>query len=390
MSHGCKPSRNCLKFEIDKILHTSSESEIHFDPDDYKFNTGRKLYLHDCKNTKSLKGIEVLCEKLGVLSLIGCHNLADISGIQNLKLLTWLSIRDCDYLRCKPQFLDRLARFTTDNYNILTNIFSKIMLHIKIVNCFEITSVAEVMRFTTLTKLEILRCPNVVSLHGIANLKQLTELSINFCDDLKTLDDIKELTKLSHLTVSGCQNLKTLGGIGELSRLIELTDFCLTDCYDITCVKEIQYFIKLINLDLSFCSNLLDIPDNVICLKHLKRININGCTSLPEILLPANNWCADLSWYRWGGNDKLYVIGALSDRIKKNTNSWSRHVHESFGSDVNELYAAVLLGLQRICSYDLLPDPELVEETLEKFLQLDRHTCQVEELIEETLEELQS
>lgn len=68
------------------------------------------------------------------------------------------------------------------------------------------------------------------------------------------------------------------------------------------------------------------------------------------------------------------ILAGVYELIPEEKRGWSRNNHKSFGSDVNEMFALVLMVITRISSSELELDPEMVEETLGSFYIIDAYS----------------
>ena len=278
-----------------------------------------KLDLIGCTRLKTLKEIETL-HKLTNFSISGSSNLTSTMGLEHLKLLIHFYLE----FHTPAKFPEILSLASLANLTLFDS-------------SIKITSMIEIGCIVSLTSLCLSVCHVLVSLKGIENLIKLTDLRITHCGLLTCVKEIRYLTKLTNLTLSNNDALASVDGI--------------------------EYLESLTKLDLSCCAVLRHIPTNIICLEHLTNIYKGYCFRLSPIFYNLSKP------YSLNVKDELFQV--LDDEIKKNTDTWTRHDHEKFGSNVNKMFVTLLLCLQQIFpNFEI--DPELIEETLQQYQQCHR------------------
>ena len=124
------------------------------------------------KNVGALSGLS----RLQKLSLQGCKQLGDLSGLKQLSALKTLDLLGC----LRLQKIDTLGALTQ------------------------------------LESLNLSRCHSLKTVDGLAGLTQLKVLNLRYCRGIKNLDGIAELTALERLDIRRCPFLKNRSGLHAL------------------------------------------------------------------------------------------------------------------------------------------------------------------------------
>ena len=302
-------------------------------------------------------------------SMCGCKIITSVEKYDDFEYLSGVSPNDCTCLITLKhnEAFRKLTRFSISGRNDLTSMSGVRQLLIRLhLECYTPVKFLKILNPQSMTHLSLYEVDvNLTSLVEIGCMVSLTSLVLSSCRELISLKGIENLIKLTSLCITHCGSLLCVKEIRYLTQLTTLTFSC---CTALTTVDGIEYLEHLTWLDLSSCAGLRCIPVNTICLEHLTDIYIRFCASLPP--LPTFHNCV-----MYGSNAKEEVFKVLSDEIRNNTDTWTRHDHEKFGANVNKLFVTILLGLQQIFpNFEI--DPELIEETLQQCQQC--HRCDLD------------
>ncbi|XP_029130869.1 disease resistance protein RPP2A isoform X2 [Cajanus cajan] len=227
-------------------------------------NSKIKRVWEGCKNFPNMKRIELsnskyLTEspdfskipKLERLDLSGCTSLSEVHPtIGLLEKLAFLSLRNCNNL-------------VSINFDKKSNLSSLRVLHLS--GCTKLKNTPDFTSATNLEYLDIDGCTSLTLIdESIGSLANLTYLSLRDCKNVVSIPHtINTMSSLQTLDLRGCLKLVNLSlGI----------------------TVNASYLMPLIFLDISFC-NLLELPDAILMLECLERMNLQGnnFVSIPNL-----------------------------------------------------------------------------------------------------------
>ena len=200
---------------------------------------------------------------------------------------------------------------------------------------------------------------------------ELTNLSL-CCLALRTIDICTPLISLTSVIIDRCG----LTQIPEVFRdSLNMNHIRISKCAQLTTIRKLcNNMHKLKYFKVAECPALISLssfhPD-----VRLLNLIVNGNARITLDSLPFS-WCAidaEHADIHLGPSNTRVSACQCRDAVRKRMKSppWKRNVHTQFGSNVNNLFAALLLGLTRIDREGT--DPEIVEESLESFKRFDAY-----------------
>ncbi|KAL9330279.1 hypothetical protein ACSQ67_005282 [Phaseolus vulgaris] len=270
------------------IFPTSSEiSSISFD----RYNeeeVGNNTIYSQCRVSiileqsvpSNFQNLKRLCH----LDLSDCSSLTIFSfDLSDMKFLKKLSLRGCSKLKNLPEIQDTLED-----------------LAVLILDGTAIQALpSSLCRLVGLQELSLRRCCNLEIIpSSIGSLTRLCKLDLTHCNSLQTFPSTIFNLKLRKLDLYGCSSLRTFPEITEpahtfahinlestADNLVNLRSLELQGCIDLESLPNSIVNLKLISkLDCSWCAKLTKIPRHIGSLTSLMELSLrgSGIVSLPE------------------------------------------------------------------------------------------------------------
>ncbi|XP_055960045.1 disease resistance protein RPV1-like isoform X2 [Mercurialis annua] len=244
-------------------------------------------------------------EKLVILDMVGSKLKTLWTGVQDLKSLKWIDLKNSKDLVEIPDLSKavNLEVLILQGCSSLVEIPSSIKYLSKLVdldlsNCTHLCSLPSCLHLESLKKLDLSFCSEINLLPDIACYEwhggserppisyQLSSLNLRACYKLESLpDSICNLKCLTILSIKNCVNLHRLPeNLGNLESLetLKAAGSGLRDLPESVChLKSIQW------LQFSACKSLVRLPVNLLNLESLRGLEVKNCTSLKLLFQPA-------------------------------------------------------------------------------------------------------
>ncbi|KAB1207949.1 Protein SUPPRESSOR OF npr1-1, CONSTITUTIVE 1 [Morella rubra] len=236
-----------------------------------------------------------VAEKLMIMNLRGCHNLAAIPDLSGHKSLEKLVLEHCHSL---IKIHDSVGNASS-------------LVHLNLRSCWNLIEFpAKVSGLKKLENLIFSGCSKLKELPlEIGSMRSLKELLVDDTAIEKLPESIFHLAKLEKLNLNGCRLLRTLPNcIGLLSSLKELS---LTSSAVEEIPSSVGSLLKLEKLSLMQCKSLTSIPDSIGNLRLLTELLING-SAIKE--LPAS--IGSLSYLKRLSLGSCQFLSKLPDSIE--------------------------------------------------------------------------
>ncbi|KAF3783311.1 Disease resistance protein [Nymphaea thermarum] len=215
-------------------------------------------------------------DKLRVLKLNGCWNLAVCPNFIRMPHLEKLDFEYCERMRELDQSIGHLNSLT----------------HLSLRDCHSLVELPqEVWQLISLEMLDLTRCYQITALPSLLGdskpLKQLLlgklkVLNLRHCRNLTMCPDFTSMPHLEKLDFGYCQKITGLHpSIGLLKSLIHLSLGWCESLKELP--EEVCQLTSLQKLDLSCCSQISTLPISMRDLKQLNLLSLVGCSSLEEV-----------------------------------------------------------------------------------------------------------
>nr|POE57253.1 disease resistance protein tao1 [Quercus suber] len=149
------------------------------------------------------------------------------------------------------------------------------LMVIKLRNCYDLADIPNLSGHQTLEKLVLEGCCRLTKIHeSIGNMSTLLHLNMKDCSNLiKFPTDISGLEHLENLILSGCSKLKKLPN--DLGSLKCLKEFLLDETAIEELPTSIYHLTKLEKLSLKRCQFMTTLPECIGQLCSLKELSLN-------------------------------------------------------------------------------------------------------------------
>ncbi|CAN1811397.1 Disease resistance protein L6 [Linum perenne] len=212
---------------------------------------------------------------LKTLHISVAPNLSNLDGLENLLLLTELTLSDC----CELKRLPSLATLTK-------------LCCMVINSCKGLTELTGLEGLESLEVLEVTSCVSVNKLSNLSTLKKLKQLKIEYCSELSEVTGLEGLESLEELELEGFSLMRKLPG---LSNLKKLKSFMILGFTELTEISGLGRLKSLEEIYISDCTSMKRLSD-LSSLTKLKRLKISrtklrgvkgveGLESLEKIIL---------------------------------------------------------------------------------------------------------
>ncbi|CAN1326477.1 Disease resistance protein L6 [Linum perenne] len=205
---------------------------------------------------------------LKTLHISVAPNLSNLDGLENLLLLTELTLSDCCELNLKN------------------------LKSIRVDSCKGLTELTGLEGLESLEVLEVTSCVSVNKLSNLSTLKKLKQLKIEYCSELSEVTGLEGLESLEELELEGFSLMRKLPG---LSNLKKLKSFMILGFTELTEISGLGRLKSLEEIYISDCTSMKRLSD-LSSLTKLKRLKISrtklrgvkgveGLESLEKIIL---------------------------------------------------------------------------------------------------------
>jgi Leucine-rich repeat (LRR) protein len=275
-----------------KVLNLSNSKDLTRLPDFSQVPQLEIIILEGCTGLVQVHKSIGCLKKLVLLNFKNCMNLKYIPrSIFNLESLETLDLSGCSALeRLSRQMgnmmdLAKLHRVETVIYQQPSS-FGGVLKNLKYLlldGCSCLTELPNFLQVPHLIRLQLEGCTSLVEIHeSIGYLRRLVLLNLRNCTNLKDLPrSIFNLESLETLDLSGCSALERLsrpmGNMMDLAKLRRVETIIYQQPSSFGSVLK-----NLSDLFLDGCSCLTELP-NFLQVPHLRRLELEGCTSLVEI-----------------------------------------------------------------------------------------------------------
>ncbi|CAN1832674.1 Disease resistance protein L6 [Linum perenne] len=199
---------------------------------------------------------------LRLLGIINCNQLIEVTGVDTLESLEFLSLALSGSMKKLPG-LSRLVKLKT----------------LDVAWCTQFTEIRGLGKLELLEYLDMSRCESIKELPNLSGLKNLNKLRLKGCRQLKEVKGIEELESLQVLNLSWCANLEKVPDLSNC-RGLELLHF--RGCRKLIEVTGLDMLELLERLELEGCRSIKMLPD-LSGLVKLTTFTIRGCTQLTEV-----------------------------------------------------------------------------------------------------------
>ncbi|CAN1832671.1 Disease resistance protein L6 [Linum perenne] len=262
-----------------------SELSLEQFPDLSNLKNLRNLKIINCYRLIEVTGLDTL-ESLEFLSLAGSGSikkLPDLSGLVKLKTLNFAGCTQLTEVRGleKLELLEELDMSSCESIKELPNLSGlKKLNKLRLKGCTQLKEVKGIEELEFLQVFEADKDVSIRVLLGLGELKLLETLNIERAPNLVNLDGLESLVLLKQLSLEGCTILEKLPSLAALSSL-ELLE--IESCSVITEIRGAGgLWESLSNLDVRGCISLEQFPD-LSNLKNLKELWITYCNKLIEV-----------------------------------------------------------------------------------------------------------
>ncbi|KAF3779411.1 TMV resistance protein [Nymphaea thermarum] len=239
-------------------------------------------------------------DKLRVLKLNGCWNLAVCPNFIRMPHLEKLDFEYCERMRELDQSIGHLKSLThlslRDCHSLVElpqEVWQLISLEmLDLTRCYQITALPSLLgdskplKQLLLGKLKVLNlrhCRNLTMCPDFTSMPHLEKLDFGYCQKISELHpSIGLLKSLTHLSLGWCESLKELPE--EVCQLTSLQKLDLSCCSQISTLPISMRDLKQLNLlSLVGCSSLEEVPECICSLLNLQVLNCRECRSLASL-----------------------------------------------------------------------------------------------------------
>ncbi|CAN1169221.1 Disease resistance protein L6 [Linum perenne] len=224
---------------------------------------------------------------LQLLHISKAPNLNNLEGLENLCLLTDLTVEDCLVMERLPSLatLDKLCNLVIYGCRLLTEIegldeLKESLAHLEISGCPILANIESLWPLVALEHLELTYCESLKRLSPLWKLERLKTLIVTNNQQLHEIQCLDRLGLLLELKISGCNSLKQSP---DLSRLRHLKELSICECELLMELTGLEGLESLTNLYLKSCKSIT-ILSNLCSLKNLKQLSILHCEQLSEVI----------------------------------------------------------------------------------------------------------
>ncbi|CAN6565176.1 unnamed protein product [Malus baccata var. baccata] len=241
-------------------LHLDDCKELKCLPSSIRMKSLKALNLSGCSSLEMFPEISEVIEGLEFLDLSGSKIKELPSSINNLTGLSYLSLDDCEELKC-----------------LSSSILMKSLKAVNLSGCSslemfpEISEVIEGLEELELSRSKIKELPP-----SINNLTGLSHLLLDDCKELKCLPSSFRMKSLKTLNLSGCSSLEMFPEISEVIEGLEVLYFSGSKIKELP--SSINNLTGLSYLKLDDCKELKGLPSSICQLKSLVYLSLSGCT----------------------------------------------------------------------------------------------------------------
>ncbi|CAN1811395.1 Disease resistance protein L6 [Linum perenne] len=244
-----------------------------------------ELTLSDCCELKRLPSLATLT-KLCCMVISDCPSIADLEGLGCLVGLERLELEGCDSVEILPSPLWKLAKMKTlilkgnPRFRELRSIWHlSSLLNLDISRCDSLKRLLNLSRLKNLKSIRVDSCKGLTELTGLEGLESLEVLEVTSCVSVNKLSNLSTLKKLKQLKIEYCSELSEVTGLEGLESLeeLELEGFSLMrKLPGLSNLKKLKSFMILGFTELTEISGLGR-------LKSLEEIYISDCTSMKRL-----------------------------------------------------------------------------------------------------------
>ncbi|CAN1326471.1 Disease resistance protein L6 [Linum perenne] len=258
-----------------------------------------ELTLSDCCELKRLPSLATLT-KLCCMVISDCPSIADLEGLGCLKLAKMKTL----ILKGNPRFrelrsiwhLSSLLNLDISRCDSLKRLLNlsrlKNLKSIRVDSCKGLTELTGLEGLESLEVLEVTSCVSVNKLSNLSTLKKLKQLKIEYCSELSEVTGLEGLESLEELELEGFSLMRKLPG---LSNLKKLKSFMILGFTELTEISGLGRLKSLEEIYISDCTSMKRLSD-LSSLTKLKRLKISrtklrgvkgveGLESLEKIIL---------------------------------------------------------------------------------------------------------
>ncbi|CAN1326476.1 Disease resistance protein L6 [Linum perenne] len=199
---------------------------------------------------------------LKTLHISVAPNLSNLDGLENLLLLTELTLSDC----CELKRLPSLATLTK-------------LCCMVISDCPSIADLEGLGKLAKMKTLILKGNPRFRELRSIWHLSSLLNLDISRCDSLKRLLNLSRLKNLKSIRVDSCKGLTELTGLEGLESLEVLE---VTSCVSVNKLSNLSTLKKLKQLKIEYCSELSEVT-GLEGLESLEELELEGFSLMRKL-----------------------------------------------------------------------------------------------------------
>ncbi|CAN1811396.1 Disease resistance protein L6 [Linum perenne] len=242
---------------------------------------------------------------LKTLHISVAPNLSNLDGLENLLLLTELTLSDCCELKRLPSLatLTKLCCMVISDCPSIADLEGlgclllnlsrlKNLKSIRVDSCKGLTELTGLEGLESLEVLEVTSCVSVNKLSNLSTLKKLKQLKIEYCSELSEVTGLEGLESLEELELEGFSLMRKLPG---LSNLKKLKSFMILGFTELTEISGLGRLKSLEEIYISDCTSMKRLSD-LSSLTKLKRLKISrtklrgvkgveGLESLEKIIL---------------------------------------------------------------------------------------------------------
>ncbi|CAN1832670.1 Disease resistance protein L6 [Linum perenne] len=164
-------------------------------------------------------------QNLRNLKIINCYRLIEVTGLDTLESLEFLSLAGSGSIKKLPD-LSGLVKLKTLNFAGCTQLTEvrgleklELLEELDMSSCESIKKLPDLSRLVKLKKLDVEGCMLLTEIRGLEKLELLEDLDMSSCESIKELPNLSGLKKLNKLRLKGCRQLKEVKGIEELESL---------------------------------------------------------------------------------------------------------------------------------------------------------------------------
>ncbi|CAN1287677.1 Disease resistance protein L6 [Linum perenne] len=261
--------------ELEELQFTNCSGGLQIPGDIWRLSKLKTLTMTDCPCDSLLveKTSTSLPSSLKFIDVQRCWPMRRLPSLANLRNLTYLRLANTGIFEIRGlgelRLLQLLHISKAPNLNNLEGLENLCLLtDLTVEDCLVMERLPSLATLDKLCNLVIYGCRLLTEIEGLDELKEsLAHLEISGCPILANIESLWPLVALEHLELTYCESLKRLSPLWKLERLKTLIVTNNQQLHEIQCLDRLG--LKLIRLSIEGCTQLIEVA-GIESLQHLQ------------------------------------------------------------------------------------------------------------------------